>query len=308
MEFLTPSWRTICGAISFWPPGEMLLGLLAYLIISWRLLTVVVALPALVLLLFHRLVLNMKFAEFTHTISDYFILDSTGISLFCRTILESPRWLLVRKKTTEAHQVFATIADWNGKPAPDIKLIEKLQDNVLKEESASVTGVKAIKMIMQSSKLRIHMTVLTLCNMTCGIVYYGVSFNARNLSGNPYLNMLYMGIFDFFGSPSSIWLNNLIGRRKTFTLFMGMGTIFIVSLLFVEATTGLNNSSTTLVTVLSLCGRFGIVAAWGALTCLILETAPTNLRSTCIGFAAFAAYLGAVVAPQVFLLSGSKFF
>jgi len=106
------------------------------------------------------------------------------------------------------------------------------------------------------------------------------------------------------GCPSSIFLNNWIGRRKTFTLFMGMGTLFIISLLIVDGVTGLHEASPTLVTVLSLCGRFGIVAGWGALTCLILETAPTNLRSSCLGFCAFAGYFGAVIAPQIFLLSG----
>ncbi|CAG7821037.1 unnamed protein product, partial [Allacma fusca] len=45
MEFLTPSWRIICGCISLWPMGEMLLGLLAYHIPNWRYLTVVSALP-----------------------------------------------------------------------------------------------------------------------------------------------------------------------------------------------------------------------------------------------------------------------
>ena len=175
--------------------------------------------------------------------------------------------------------------------------------NILKEESASVTGIKAVKMIMQSSKLRIHMAILTLCNITCAIVYYGIAFNAKNLSGNPYLNMLYLGLFDLVASPAPIFLNNWIGRRKTFTLYMGMGTMFIISLLIVDGVVGLKEASPTLVTVLSLCGRFGIVAGWGALTCLILETAPTNLRSSCLGFCAFAAYFGSIIAPQIFLLS-----
>lgn len=204
--------------------------------------------------------------------------------------------------------MFCTIAKWNGTAEPDIKIIEKLQINVLKEESTSVRGVQAVKMIYHNSKLRMHMAILTLCNITCAIVYYGVSFNAKNVSGNPFLNMLYMGIFDLIASPASVWLNNLIGRRKTFSLYMGMGTLFIISLVGVDIFTGLKEASTTLVTVLSLCGRFGIVASWGALTLLILETAPTNLRSSCLGFCAFAGYFGAVIAPQIFLLSQSKLF
>jgi len=225
-----------------------------------------------------------------------------------RTILESPRWLLVRNKTKDAHEVFSTIAKWNKTEAPDIKLIEQLQVYVLKEESSSIHGIKAVKQILYSSRLRMHMAILALCSITCAIVYYGVSFNAKNLSGNPYINILYIGLFDLIASPASIFFNNWIGRRKTFTMFIGLGTVFIISLIIVDAVTGLKNASPTVVTVLSLSGRFGIVAGWGALTCLILETAPTNLRSSCLGFTAFAGYLGAVLAPQIFLLSGGKQF
>ncbi len=225
----------------------------------------------------------------------------------CRAILESPRWLLVRNKTKEAHEVFCSIEKWNGTPEPDITLIEKLQINVLKEESSAVRGVQAVKMICHNSKLRMHMAILTLCNSTCSMVYYGMSFNAKNLSGNPFLNMLYMGIFDFASIPASVWLNNLIGRRNTFKLYMGMGTMFIISLVVVDVITGLQEASPTLVTVLSLCGRFGIWTSWGSITLLIMETAPTNLRSSCLGFAAFAGYFGSVIAPQVFILSQGKF-
>ena len=53
MEFLTPKWRTICGCVSLMPEGEMLLALLAYLISSWRLLTIATAAPVFVLVLFY---------------------------------------------------------------------------------------------------------------------------------------------------------------------------------------------------------------------------------------------------------------
>jgi hypothetical protein len=46
MEFLTPTWRTICGCISFWAIGEMFLGLFGYLIVPWRTLSWATSLPA----------------------------------------------------------------------------------------------------------------------------------------------------------------------------------------------------------------------------------------------------------------------
>jgi hypothetical protein len=53
--------------------------------------------------------------------------------------------------------------------------------------------------------------------------------------------------------PSSLLLNNWIGRRKTFMIYMGLGTSFIVDLLLLDLSVGLA-SHPTAVTVLSLCG------------------------------------------------------
>lgn len=46
---------------------------------------------------------------------------------------------------------------------------------------------------------------------------------------------------------------------------MTLGTAFIVALLVIEFSVGIDASSPMLVNVLSLSGRFGIVAAWGGI-------------------------------------------
>lgn len=49
MEFLIPSFRTVCGCVSLWAVGEMLLALLAYKIQNWRYLTALTGLPILLI-------------------------------------------------------------------------------------------------------------------------------------------------------------------------------------------------------------------------------------------------------------------
>jgi len=224
-----------------------------------------------------------------------------------RHVLESPRWLLLRKRTGEAHKVFATIAEWNLKPAPDYKLIEKLQQSILTNEVAAVKGFKAVKMLVQDPTLRLHMAIKTFCVASCSLTYYGVSFNVKNLSGNPYMNVFYMGLFDMAAPPASFVFMNWIGRKKAFTLYMMLGTAFLLSLLFSEIFIGMQSMDPIVTVILSLCGRFGIVAAWAVLKCIILETAPTNLRSISLGFTAFSGYLGGIMAPQLVYLGTSKF-
>jgi MFS family permease len=51
MEFLTPTYRVVCGSLGLWFLGEMCLALAAYLISSWRILSLVAAAPAAIMLL-----------------------------------------------------------------------------------------------------------------------------------------------------------------------------------------------------------------------------------------------------------------
>ncbi|KAJ6636481.1 Organic cation transporter protein [Pseudolycoriella hygida] len=273
MEFLIPSWRHICGAFSLFPVGEMLLPLLAYLIGGWRVLTFTLALPALFLLTFYRFV------------------------------LESPRWLLVRNRPDDAHKVFEKIAAWNSKTAPSLPEIKQLQAFILKQETSSLTGVKAMKVIMKNEKLRKNLAIETFCVVSCAVVFYGVSFNAKNLGGNKYLNVFYMGILDFCASLTTLLFTNNLGRRKTFMLCLFVGTSFMIAVVFLLLLNPHASSTPTAVIALSLGGRFCIAAAWSVLKIIILETSPTNLRATCLGLTVFAGYFGGVLAPQLVILS-----
>lgn len=221
-------------------------------------------------------------------------------------MLESPRWLLVRNRPNDAHKVFEKVAEWNSKPAPRLEEIQELQNYMLKQESSGLTGLKAMKTIMQNSDLRKNLAIETFCVVTCVIVGYGISFNTKNLGGNKYLNVFYMGILDFFAPPASIIFAKNLGRRKTFMLYMFGGAIFMIAVVFLLL---LNPGvwTPTIAMILSQCGRFCIVAAGFALKVMVMETSPTNLRATCAGLTAFSGYFGGIFAPQLVALGIRNF-
>lgn len=215
---------------------------------------------------------------------------------------------MIQNRPDEAHKVFEKIAQWNSKPAPLLEEVKQLQRSVLKQETSALSGIRAMKTIMKNKRLRNNLAIETFCDVTCAIVFYGVSFNAKNLGGNKYLNVFYMGILDFFGSPASILFTNSLGRRKTFMIYMFGGTVFMIAVVFTLLLSSSALTTASPVVAFSLCGRFCIVAAWGALKVMIMETSPTNLRSTCSGLAVFSAYFGAVLAPQLVIFATSNFF
>ncbi|CAG7724992.1 unnamed protein product [Allacma fusca] len=173
---------------------------------------------------------------------------------------------------------------------------------VLKEEADVLKGFEGIKQIIKNKRLRLDLIILTWSNVSCAIVYYGVSFSAKSLSGNPNINMLYMGIFDFFAIPATLVFNNRLGRKKTFLIYITLSSLFLASILAVDIIGDIRDRYPVVITIFALSARFGIVSSWGALSVIIMETFPTTFRSTCLGFIAFSGYLGGVAAPQTIFL------
>lgn len=189
MEFLTPRWRVICGSISFWFAGEMLLALSAYFISSWRILTLIASIPALF-----------------------------GL-LTCPLMPETPRWLLCHSRTAEAHKVFGQIARFNGSKEPSLAAVHTLQQTVLQEEanqakefSGSDTKKPSNSLIAlwssSGGKLRMKLIIFIVLFFSLAFTYYGISFNAKNLSGDPFMNVFYMGLVDMFAFPAGSVFSN----------------------------------------------------------------------------------------------------
>lgn len=144
---------------------------------------------------------------------------------------ESPRWLLCHGKTEEATQVFDQIARWNGKPSVNPSDVKLLQKEILVgngesleriDSSAALTTSKTNKksfcnsysnlfssfQIFHYREYRFQMVVLMFSWFASQLIYYGISFNMKNLTGDPYLNVLYMGIVGMPGSFMGLLFNN----------------------------------------------------------------------------------------------------
>ena len=177
---------------------------------------------------------------------------------------------------------------------------------MLKEEADVLKGFEGVKQIWKNPELRKHLAILVWSNIACSIIYYGVSFNAKSLSGDPHWNMLWMGILDALAIPAVLVFNDRLGRKKTFFIYMCWASTFLVLTLILNLSGNIAVDLPILITISALLGRFGIVSCWGALSCLVMESFPTQLRSSCLGFTAFTGYLGGVVAPQTVFLSQRK--
>ena len=67
-------------------------------------------------------------------------------------------------------------------------------------------------------------------------VYYGLNFNAKNLSGSRYLNVFLSGLVEIPALVFVVAVNNRLGRRVTTTTLMLTAGVFCFSILVLDLT------------------------------------------------------------------------
>jgi len=116
-------------------------------------------------------------------------------------------------------EVFDQIARWNNRPCLDPSDIKILQRQILESGESGKSTKKASSCGFPSSicrsfeifkyrEYRFQLLVLMFSWFASQLVYYGISFNMKNLSGDPYLNILYMGAVALPGSFCGLLFNN----------------------------------------------------------------------------------------------------
>ncbi|CAG7821166.1 unnamed protein product [Allacma fusca] len=269
MEFLTPKWRQLSSVGPF-GEGTMLLGVIAYFLRPWRTLVWVTLLP------FTLIVVIFPFVP------------------------ESPRWLLRNQKFEKCHTVLKYIARVNGKAPISMETLKFIAE---KERPASDNDdgkVERFSYFIFCRDKNLRKTTLYLQGIwfMWALVYFGISYNIKNLAGNPYLNVILMGGVDAIGYPTSFLVNIKIGRRKALVTFMTITAIFLVAIAILLLTVGLEGHD-SLRASLYFIGKFGTAGARSACRTLTGESFPTAVRTMGIAMASITASLGAAVSPQL---------
>lgn len=76
--------------------------------------------------------------------------------------------------------------------------------------------------------------VVLFARFVSSAVYYGLNFNAKNLSGNRYLNAFCSGLVEIPALVFVVSVNNRLGRRWTTSALMLLAGTFCFSILFVD--------------------------------------------------------------------------
>ncbi|XP_067657418.1 organic cation transporter protein-like [Haliotis asinina] len=260
LELVGPSKRTIAGiAIEFfWCFGLFVLALVAYFIREWTYLQIVMTIP-----------------------SVFFI-------VYWWIIPESPRWLLSRGRVDEAEQIINKLARVNGRSLP-----KDVMKRVMLEDGPEMK----IWHMFTTPVLIVRGVVIFYQWFAINIIYYGLSLNVSNLSGDVFLNFTISSAVETAAYVMCIVLLERTGRKKLYCASMLLGGVACIATLFPVI---YGDKSHTWITVsLAMVGKFGASAAFAVVYVFSAEIFPTVVRQSGIGACSVFEGVGGMVAPYI---------
>nr|KAG5711009.1 hypothetical protein BaRGS_013743 [Batillaria attramentaria] len=264
-----PSKRTFAAIFIevMWCAGELVLVVMAYFIRDWRLLEIALSVPAAVMLVYWWL------------------------------IPESPRWLASRGKTAEAMAVLEKVAASNNTHLPKVDETTKL---VGEEKTLG------FRHVFRSRELVARMLIYFFDLWVITVVYYGLTLNITNLSGDLFINFALNIVLETVGYMTPIFLAGRLGRKPVLCSSMIIaGVACTASVLPV-----ILHAPGWIVVALSMIGRFFDCVAFAVIYLFAAELFPTVVRSSTIGVGVTLSRVGNFVAPylaDVGVLMGGRF-
>lgn len=269
MEFVGPDKRVMCGVLGeyFYAFGEVLLGLLAWWLKSWRMTQLVISVPV------------------------------SCFIFYWWFIPESPRWLQAQGRNQEVMIVLEKVARGNGKTIPP-NLLEGNNDETSADIDVVTAHAKTVTMldILRTPLLCSRIFAMFFIWIVTTLVYFGLSLNASDLgsgdsSSRPYVDFVLTSLVEFPGYTLA-WIGmSMWGRRGSLAVSLVLAGISCAVAGFVS------EYSQDYVLIPALFGKCFITCAFAIIYVFASEIFPTAVRGTVVGLCSTFARIGAMLAP-----------
>ncbi|XP_077393026.1 organic cation/carnitine transporter 2-like [Festucalex cinctus] len=239
--------------------GMLLLPGTAYLVRTWRLLALILALPGLA------------------CVPLWWFLP------------ESPRWLVSRGRVSQAEVVLRSAALENHVEAPEVIFKITKVENQSIDQSESLNFVDLVR----TRNVRHMSLILWIVWFSLNVSYFGMSFNMSSLSGNPFVNYFLLAAIELPAYAASWLASRRLPRRLSFIALSLLGAL---ALLLIQITV---QAHPDLTLFLVLLGKFGVLSGLSILYTYSGELYPTVIRNTALSSCATFSRLGSAVSPYI---------
>ncbi|KAM3955690.1 organic cation transporter protein-like [Aphomia sociella] len=262
-ELVGPKYRVIAGATisTMFAVGQVILGFIAWGVPAWRPLTQVVYAPQLLV------------------VSYFWILS------------ESVRWLMSKGRYEESEKILKKVAKRNKKELSDkslqaLRSTAEAQKNVVKPKEPWLPIL-----VFKSRVILIRCIISPIWWITNTLVYYGMSINSVNLSGNRYLNYVIVAAIEIPGYWTAILLLDRVGRKPV--LICAYWLCALCQFIFAFMPEGMDGLSLAVY----LIGKYSIAVVMTSVYVYTAELFPTKYRHSLFAFASMIGRLGSITAP-----------
>ncbi|XP_067674796.1 organic cation transporter protein-like [Haliotis asinina] len=261
MELVAPTKRvyTGMGGLFLWMLGMVLMSGVVYFLRDWHNYVLALAAPSVIFL------------------SYWWIVP------------ESPRWLMSKGRFEEAEVIIRKFAKVNK-----TKLPEDMFDGKCVEETESKGRLSEL---LTNKTLAIRCLIINFHWAVCSLVYYGLTLNVTNLSGNVIINFVLSGLVEAVGYLLTLFLLNRLGRKRLHCMFLLGGGLACLASIFPVLYAD-DETNWTLV-ALSLVGKMGAAGAFSTLYIFTVELHPTPVRNTAVGVGSMCSRVGGIVSPYI---------
>ncbi|CAK1555076.1 unnamed protein product [Leptosia nina] len=264
MEMVGPKYRVAAGAVmnSSYAIGQVTLGLIVWAIPNWRTLTLVIYTPQLL------------------TITYFWLIS------------ESVRWYLSKGRYSDAKGVLQNAAKLNKTSISD-KSLNALRRNVEEEEKKAKRDSETwlITQVIRNKQILIRALITPIFWITMTLIYYGLSLNAVNISGNMYMNYIAVSAVEIPAYWTSVLLIERIGRK--YVLMVAYWVCAACQIAYIFMPEGLFGISLAVY----LIGKYCISMVITALYVYTAELYPTKYRHSLFAFSSMIGRLGSIAAP-----------
>ncbi|XP_008560212.1 organic cation transporter protein isoform X1 [Microplitis demolitor] len=252
--------------------GEMLLGLTAMGLKSWR------------------------------NIIRVFFAPSLLAILLPFVVPESIRWLIAKKKFNEVEKIYRKISKVNGIKWNNIEMsvYKQLNSKIPTQEKKieSYKNSSPVTEALSRPKLLIRLLACCFCWLTNTFVYYGLSLNSVAFAGDKYVNFILVSFVEIPAYFLSWILIDYAGRKRTLSGSFLLSGFFCLCIQFIP-----KDSWSYAPIIIYMSGKGCITMAFAAVYVYTAEMFPTTARHFLLSICSMTGRIGSILAPQTRLLA-----
>ncbi|XP_060648899.1 carcinine transporter [Drosophila nasuta] len=220
-------------------------------------------------------------------------LPTAMVLIFSKYVIESPRWLISKRRFREAIVQFNKIAKINGRT---FDVTEKELTEIYSKDSHEVTF--GIASLFSGWRLARNTIIMGFSWCVVAVSYFTLVLFASRMAGNPFLNFLYQSVVEIPAYIMGRYLGDTLGRR--FTNSVSFLIAFVTCIPIVMYAT--DERFEMLMIYLATFIKFLNALTFFTVNLQCLEIYPTCMRQTGLALGTILANAIGVLAPYLVYL------